>query len=136
MWAFKLKHKMKIIIRTKNLKLTEDFQKFVEEKIGSLKKFINILKTENGEKGKTLSEVFVEIEKENRHHKKGQIFRAEVQLHLPGKSLVAEERGEDLKKAIIGAKDELSREIKKYKLKTIETRRRSQRKIKKSLRAS
>jgi ribosomal subunit interface protein len=117
---------MKIIIRTKNLELTDDLQKFVDEKIGGLKKFLSILK----EGKKTLTETFVELEKETLHHKKGQIFRTEVQIQLPGKKLIAEAKGEDLKKAIVKVKDELQQEIKKYKLKITETIRRSQRKLK------
>ena len=35
---------MKIIIKTKNLELTEGLQTFIDEKIGSVKKFINILR--------------------------------------------------------------------------------------------
>jgi len=117
---------MKIIIRTKNLELTDDLQKFVDEKIGGLKKFLSILKEDK----KTLTETFVELEKETLHHKKGQIFRTEVQIQLPGKKLIAEAKGEDLKKAIVKVKDELQQEIKKYKLKITETTRRSQRKLK------
>jgi ribosomal subunit interface protein len=108
---------MEIIIKSKNLELTADLQRFIEEKIGGLKKFINILKEENTDKGKTLAEFFVEIEKENKHHRKGNIFKAEARVHLPGKTLMAISQKEDLKQAIVEVKDELQREIKKYKLK-------------------
>lgn len=111
---------MEIIIKSKNLELTTDLQEFIEEKIGGLKKFINILKKEDGGKGKTLAEFFVEVGKENKHHKKGDIFKAEARIHLPGKTLVAISEKDDLKRAIVEVKDELQQEIKKYKLKKTE----------------
>lgn len=124
---------MEIIIKSKNLELTADLQEFIEEKIGGLKKFINILKKEDKEKGKTLAEFFVEVEKENRHHKKGDIFKAEVRVHLPGKTLVAISQKDDLKRAIVEVKDELQQEIKKYKLKKTEEIIRKLRKTKKEI---
>ena len=66
-------------------------QKFIEEKIGSLKKFIDILKRED-EIGKTLAEVFVEVEKETKHHKKGEILACQLEVDCPGKSLVVKVR--------------------------------------------
>ena len=86
---------MNIIIKTKNLELTDSLRTYVAKRIDGLKKFINILKDDSAPqgKGKTLSEVFVEIERETLHHKKGYIFKAEATVHLPGKSLIAQARG-------------------------------------------
>lgn len=122
---------MHIIIRSKNIEPNETIDDFIEEKIGSLKKFIDILR-KDGNIGKPVVEVFMEVEKETRHHQKGPFFRAEAQMHLPGKSIRSEARGEDLKLAIVEVKDELQQEIKKYKLKTIDSARRKLRKIKNS----
>ena len=141
---------VKIIIKTKNLELTKDLGNFIEKKIGSIKKYIypvkyrqavispkaklfnrvNILKKDIPEKGKTLAEVFVEVEKETKHHKKGNIFLVKTQIILPGKSLIAWSRADDLFEAIIRAKDELKIEIEKYKFKNIDKQRRQQRKSK------
>jgi len=123
---------MKIIIKTKNLDLTEGLQNFVEKKIGSVKKHIDILKQDTPDKGKTLAEVFVEVEKETQHHKKGKIFLVKTQVILPGKSLEAWYRADDLFKAIVGAKNELKMEIEKYKFKNIDKNRREQRKTKRA----
>lgn len=117
---------MKIIIKTKNLDLTPALQNFIEKKIGLIKKFINILKKD--EAGKTLAEVFVEVAKESKHHKKGEVFVVKAQVVLPGKSLAISARAEDVYKAIILAKDELKLEIGKYKFKKIDKDRRQQRK--------
>jgi ribosomal subunit interface protein len=120
---------MKIILKTKNLELTEGLQSFVEKKFLGLNKFINILKRED-EIGKTLAEVFVEVEKETEHHKKGKIFLVKTQVILPGRSLEAWYRADDLFKAIVGAKNEMKMEIEKYKFRITDKNRREQRKAK------
>lgn len=121
---------MKIIIKTKNIDLTEGLQNFVEKKIGSIKKFIDILKQDTPQKGKTLAEIFVEVEKETKHHKKGKIFLVKTQIILPGKSLTAWSRADDLFKAIVKVKDELRIEIEKYKFKKADKNLRQRRKTK------
>lgn len=123
---------MKIILTTKNLDSTEGLQSFVEKKISSIQKFINILKQDTPEKGKTLAEIFVDVEKETEHHKKGKIFLVKTQVILPGKSLEAWYRADDLFKAIVGAKNELKMEIEKYKFKKIDKNRRQERKSKRA----
>jgi ribosomal subunit interface protein len=119
---------MKIIIKTKNVDLSEEIKNFVEKKFFTLKKFINILKRED-EIGKTLAEVFVEVEKETTHHKKGNIFRVKSRVYLPGREIISWSRADDLMKAVIKAKDELKMEIEKYKFKNIDRNRREQRKL-------
>jgi len=120
---------MEIIIKTKNLELTPSLQQFVEEKIGSLKKFLDVFKKEE-EQGKTLSEIFVEVKKDTMHHRKGDVFGAEAKIYLPGKSLIAEATGDNLENAITELKDELQQEIKKYKVKKTDIAIRKQRKNK------
>ncbi len=124
---------MKIIINAKNLELTQVLKTFIEKKVGSIKKFINILKQDTPEGLKTLAEVFIEVEKESKHHRKGEIFLVRAQVVLPGKTLAASANADDLFKAIIEAKDELKKEIGKYKFKKIDTIRRKQRKAKEEI---
>lgn len=112
---------MQIIIKTKNFDLTASLEKYVNEKMGKLEKFAKTL-------AKDSFDIFVEIEKESTHHKKGDVFMAEASIRLPGKSLMAKAHGEDLLKAIIDMKDEMEIEIKKHKLKVIELPRRKMRK--------
>jgi ribosomal subunit interface protein len=119
---------VKIIIKTKNLELTESLSEYIEKKLFSLKKFLDILKKD--EQRKTLSEVFVDIEKETKHHRKGDIFLAEALINLPGKKIIAKAKQDDLYKSINEIKTELAKEIKKYKLKMTEIKRREQRKVK------
>jgi len=120
---------MKIIIKTRKIKTTPALRDFVEKKFYGLKKFIDILKREE-EIGKTLAEVFVELEKETRHHKKGNIFAVSCNVQLPGRFLMAKAKSDDLFKAIVAAKNELKTEIDKYKFKKIDQRRRGQREAK------
>ena len=121
---------MKIVIRAKNLELTESIEKYLDEKLSSLEKFIGLLGNDEFDKGQTLAEIIVEVEKESNHHRKGDIFRSELQVYLPGKNIVVEARSDDLYKAIVESKKELKLEIEQYKLKGIERQRREQRKIK------
>lgn len=114
---------MHIITKTKNIELTEELNNFIESKFDKLKKFIDILKREDP-MGKTLAEIFVEIQKETNHHKNGDIFQVEASIQLPGKNLVARAHGDDMMKVILEVKDELEREIEKYKFKKIDSERR------------
>jgi len=110
---------MNIITKAKNLELGGDMQKFIEEKVGSLEKFIN-----------AVADIYVEVGKETEHHKKGQIFSCQMEVKLPGKNLVAKANSDELQKAIIEAKNELEEGIKKYKVKKVEFSRRIRRKTK------
>ena|SRR3989344_772847 len=110
---------MQIIIKTKNLELTPSLKNYINKRIEGLKKFVN-----------KVSDIFVEVEKETLHHKKGEIFRTEALVHFPGKTLVAQAHGDDLGKVVTQVRDELKREIAKYKLKKIELPRRRAKKSK------
>jgi len=57
----------------------------------------------------------VEVGKTSEHHHKGEIFRAEVNLVIPGKLLRAENENEDLYIAIKNVVDVLQRELAKEK---------------------
>lgn len=111
---------MKIVIKATGIKLNRALKTYIQEKIGGLEKFVEIFQEKkyyNGffGKGKPRVEAWVEIGRTTRHHYKGPVFRAEVQMRLPGKSLRAEAVREDLKLAIVEVKDELQRELKEYK---------------------
>ncbi len=132
---------MKIIIKTKNLKLNQALKNFIEEKINSLEKFcffgsptqIPPLSKKERDwegKGKPRVEAWVEIGRTTLHHKKGPVFWAECQMHLPGKSIRSTAQSKDLKLSIVEVKDELQRELKEYKEKlTAKTKRRRNLKI-------
>jgi ribosome-associated translation inhibitor RaiA len=137
---------MKIVIKTKNLKLTRALENFIEEKINDLEKFLPPTIFGGGQsekyfdsfygKGKPRAEAWVEIGKETRHHKKGPYFWAECQMRFPKRSLRSIARAEDLKLAITEVKDELQRESKQYKEKFRAETKRGARVLKKELKLS
>ena len=96
---------MKISIKATNMELTQAIKDYVDEKIGSLDKYFdNIL------------EARVEVGLTTKHHQKGDIFRAEVNLEIPQKHIIrAEAKKEDLYMAINAIKQELQRQLKKHK---------------------
>jgi ribosomal subunit interface protein len=131
---------VKIIIKTKNIKLNKGLKDFVERKINDLERFSKIFQNEEnyfGEffgKGKPKVEAWVEIGKTTLHHRKGPFFRAECQMRLPRKSLRAQARAEHLREALTQVKDELQLQLKKYKNKFIAQSKRRRRELKKRLR--
>lgn len=59
--------------------------------------------------------VFAEVSRTTRHHKSGDVFRCELQCEAPGMMVRAEAETTDLYKAIDLAKDDLERQIVKFK---------------------
>jgi len=98
---------MKITIKATNLDLTPEIKKAIEEKIATLDKFISHTDTS--------IEAFVEVAIETRHHKKGKIYYAEVNIKVPGKIIRAEAKEDNIYKAINTVKDELKVLLEKYK---------------------
>ena len=116
---------MQIIIKTKGISLNQALRIFIEEKIGGLEKF-----------GKAPIRAEIEIGRTTEHHRKGKVFRAEVQLVFPGEVLRAEAERKDLRLAIVEVEDELQEQIKKYKNKNFSKIKRNQRAGKKELKLS
>jgi ribosomal subunit interface protein len=132
---------MKIVIRAKNLKLTPSLEKYIEEKVNSLEKFINACYDEKYfeeflGKGKPQCEAWVEIGKTIGDQRKGPIFFAEGQIRFPGKSLRSRVKNKNMRLAINEMKGELQRELKEYKKKTDTQIKKGARKFKKDLKTS
>ena len=96
---------MRINITTKNITLDGPLKVFIEQKIGTLEKFIH----------KGPISAMVEIGKPSRHHKTGPVFYAEVNLKVGGALLRGEGTHKDLRTAIDEARDELHIQIQKLK---------------------
>ena len=128
---------MKITIKTKDYKPSKNIEDYVNEKIGSLEKYANVFQDEkkyyNGYfgKGKPKAEAVVELSRTTEHHQKGKVFRAEVQIWLPGKDIRAVSISDNMKTSITEVKDELQRQLKKYEGKASAKSRRAARAIKK-----
>jgi putative sigma-54 modulation protein len=98
---------MHIDIKATNIELTPEIKTYVEEKIGDLDKFL----TEADQP----IHARVEVGRTTFHHQKGDIYLAEVNLMLGGRTLRSKRETSDLHAAILEVRDELSREIKKAK---------------------
>ena len=94
-------------IKASDLELTPAITAYVERKLEHLDKFLSSV----GEP----KQAFVEVEKTTRHHKSGDIFRCEVMIKLPGKTLRAESNDTDLYAAIDAVRDALERQVIQYK---------------------
>jgi len=98
---------MNIKIKATNIELTNYLLKLVDQKIKKIEKLLP------GE-----SDLIVEVElgKTTRHHQKGDLFRAEVQVEVPGgKMLRAVSMKEDFRSALTDVREELEVQIKKHK---------------------
>jgi len=99
---------MQIKIKGTKMDLTPELKDYIEKKMLLLLKYYgNILRAD------------VEVEYTTAHHQKGQLYRAEVNLDVPGKLLRVEKTEEDIFKAIDKVKDHLKIELVKYKSKQL-----------------
>jgi len=98
---------MKINIKTTSLDLTPAITDYVNKKIKDLEKFID----PNDES----AVANVDIGRTTEHHKSGDVYKTEVNIHIAGKDFRMEYVEEDLYASIDGAKDALSRDLSAYK---------------------
>ncbi len=120
---------MKIRIKATNIELTPAIKTYVESKIRDLEKPLKYL-------NKNVLKADVEIGKITKQQRKGRVFRAEINLSMPGKLLRAESVQWDLRVAIDEIKQDMEREIRKYKGKQEAKYKRGARKAKKKIRLS
>lgn len=106
---------MKIKLKGTGVQITEAVRKYVQEKIDMLDKFLGNIAVLNCD---------VELAKSVGGQNKGQIFRTEVNLQVPGNVLRVEKTETDLYKAIDNVKGHLEGVIIKYKEKVRSKKRR------------
>ncbi len=99
---------MRIMIQGTNLELTDYVRDLVDEKIGGLSHFLEDIDPET-------VEARVEVGVPQEHVVSRGIFRAEVNLRLPGELLRAEAEARALGAALTEVKDELQRQIEEYR---------------------
>lgn len=97
---------MKISIKAKKIILSPNIKEYVQEKMDMLDKYLGAINVINCD---------VEIAKDISDQHKGEIFRAEVNLSVPGELIRVEKTEKDLYKAIDKVKDHLVRSIGRYK---------------------
>ena len=113
---------MRINEKATNMQITSDIKDYLYKKLASVEKFLNSADES------ILCEV--ELGKISNHHKNGDVFRTEINLHIAGKNLRAESEMEDIFSSIDIAKDEIIRELQSNKDKRVSLLRRSGAKVK------
>lgn len=98
-------------IRAVRLDLTDALRSYVREKVMSLEKFT---------KRYFPVTVEAELDKTTDRHQKGAVWRAALQLTIPGATLHAEAVMDDMYAAIDKAKDDLKRQLTEYSKKRLD----------------
>lgn len=93
---------MNISIKATNLELTDALRDYATKRVTSLAKYIH---------GNPETKASIEIGKTTNHHHSGEIFSAEVNLHVGGKMFRAVVEKDDLYAAIDEVRESLFREI-------------------------
>jgi len=102
---------MNIIIYTKNLELPPGFKKQIEEKFNKLAEFTS----------KIIS--FRADLSHDSKHRKGQVYRVEVNLNVPGTMFRVVENDFDLSTGVNKVRDKLARQITEHKRKIVDRKR-------------
>lgn len=113
---------MKIQLQATNLKLTENIRAYVEKRLRPLEKLID--------PNDTSVLCAVEVELTTRHHKTGDIYRSEINLHIAKRDFRAEARKEKLYDAIDETKNQMTKELTRHKEKQLKSVRKGGAKIK------
>jgi putative sigma-54 modulation protein len=95
---------MRVNIRAREIELTDPIKAYTEKKMLSLLKFYP-----------NITMVDVELAKNGKHHRKGDVFTAKINVSVPGKVYRVEEAEKILYKAIDKAKDDIKRALRRYK---------------------
>lgn len=106
---------MKVDIKATNMELTPSLNTYINEKIGALERFINIPMMHEDYQGTSPVEAFVEIAKTTKHHKHGNVFKAEINIKVLGELLRTEANEWDMRIAIDEAKHLMERQLSKFK---------------------
>lgn len=101
------------------MNLTPSIKEFVNEKVGLISKLL---------KGKedNLAEARVEVGKPSRHHNKGFVFYAEINLKIGRELFRATEEHLDLYTAIDQVRDSIERQLRKHKEARLSRRRKQE----------
>ena len=116
---------MKINLKGTNLELSAAISEYLDKRLLGVEKFLP-------EGDGFVADV--ELGKTTNHHQAGDIFRAEINIHIGGKSFRAVSEQIDLYSAIDDMKAEITRELGSYKEKRLSLIRRGGQKLKNLLR--
>jgi len=103
---------MKYSTKATGIELTPAISDYCDKRFSAFDRFVSSLSPD-------AVKCEVEVGKTTQHHKSGDVFRAEVNLHIEGKNFYAVSEKDDLYAAIDEVKDEIVRQITADKDKTM-----------------
>lgn len=109
-------------IKATNIELSPAIHDYLNKKIVAFDKLID-----KSDESVALNVILAKL---TNHHQKGDIFKAEMNLHISGKVFQASSEGQDLFAAIDLVKDDIVNELRSYKRKKIGLLKKSGSKIK------
>ena len=101
-------------IKETNLRLLPTQARYLDRKLKAVEKLLH--------PDDTLAAADIEVERTTRHHRQGEIFRAEINLRTAQGTFRAEAFGESVMAAIDAVKDEVVRQLAQKKDKSIALR--------------
>ncbi|MDD4988994.1 MAG: HPF/RaiA family ribosome-associated protein [Candidatus Pacebacteria bacterium] len=113
---------MRTNIKYTRISSTPDIERHIASRIQTIEKLIDP-KDES-------AQAQVEVAKTSDHHKSGDVYRAEINMHIAGGDFYAFSEESDLQKALDSVRDEIVRKLKTRKDKRMSFIRRGGRKIK------
>jgi ribosomal subunit interface protein len=117
---------MKTIIQVTRMENTEAIESYVKRKLASVERLLD--------KNDSSAKAAVEVGLDTKHHKKGDVFFAEIDLHTRQKNYHCVGHADDLYAAIDQVKDEISQEVKSFRQKKRDVAKRSARAVKGTIR--
>lgn len=114
-------------VKATNMELTGAISDYLEKKLSVLDKYI---------KSETAGIARIEVGKTTKHHNKGDVFRAEINLEFSGSKFRAEAEADDLYKAIDIVKDDITHEVTRASKKKKHMLKKGNQKIKKMIKKS
>lgn len=117
---------MKINLKGTSLSITSEISDYLNKRIEGIEKFLP--------DDRDSYIIDVELGKTTNHHNAGDIFRAEININVGGKTLRAVSERSDLFSAIDDMKDEINHELASFKGKRVSIIRKSGQKLKEMIR--
>ena len=112
---------MDIHVFATDLEMTDELRSYVEQKVGDVRRAF-------GDMDLTSVTIDVEVARTTRHHRKGdKLYRAEATVRLPRQRLRVEEYDATPKTAVSKLKQSLSREIRTWRERLADLRRKGAR---------
>lgn len=124
-----------ITIRTKNFNIDEDIRTYINRRFEKLDKLIKDYTDKDWEEKKSSAELFLDVERETRHHSKGFVFCAMAKINLPKVTIQTQAESDRVDRAIDELKDKFIAEVKKYQKKSMDKNRKEERRGKEEIRS-